>query len=176
MGAAPLKGQPVAGGGYAENTADWRVELEDGRSVFAKQALDDLAAGWLRAEHRVYAAVSASFMPELVAWRDGGRLPPHRQDLPRGAWLSAMTALVVAAALAATPSFVFGRAGGNVVPLRATIDPSGRVVVNGQPGRHPDIATLYVKVGRARLVTEHGACNRRFNRVYVALAKAVGEP
>ena len=40
----------------------------------------------------------------------------------------------------------------------------------------PDIATLYVKVGRARTVFEHGSCNRRFDRVYAALAKAVGEP
>ena len=118
-----------------------------------------------------------------------------------------MTALVVAAAVAVAPSFVFGRAGGNVVPLRAQIYPGGRVVVNGQPGRHltrarvtalrryaaaqrfgqlprriecpgvlPDIATLYVKVGAARAVTEHGSCNRRFDRVYAALAKAVGEP
>jgi hypothetical protein len=45
-----------------------------------------------------------------------------------------MTALVVAAALPA-PSFVFGRVGGNVVPLRTQIYPSGRVVVNGRPGR-----------------------------------------
>jgi hypothetical protein len=118
-----------------------------------------------------------------------------------------MTALVVAAVVAASPSFVFGRTGGNVVPMRAVIYPGGRVVVNDQPGRHltrakvtalrryaaaqgfaqiprhiecpgtlPDIATLYVKVGRARTVSEHGACNRRFNRVYAALAKAVGEP
>ena len=47
-----------------------------------------------------------------------------------------MTALVVAAAVAVAPSFVFGRVGGNVVPLHAQIYPSGRVVVNGQPGRH----------------------------------------
>jgi hypothetical protein len=118
-----------------------------------------------------------------------------------------MTALVVAAVVAATPSFVFGREGGNVVPLRAVIYPGGRVVVNGQPGRHltrakvtalrryaaaqrlsklprriecpgvlPDIATLYVKVGRARTDSEHGSCSRRFDRVYAALAKAVGEP
>jgi hypothetical protein len=118
-----------------------------------------------------------------------------------------MTALVVAAALAASPSFVFGREGGNVVPLRAAIYPGGRVVVNGRPGRRltrakvtalrrfaaaqgfaqlprriecagalPDVATLYVKVGRARTAFEHGSCNRRFDRVYAALAKAVGEP
>ena len=118
-----------------------------------------------------------------------------------------MTALVVAAVVAATPSFVFGREGGNVVPMRAVIYPSGRVVVDGQPGRHltrarvtalrryaaaqgfaqiprhiecpgvlPDVATLYVKVGRARTAFEHGSCNRRFDRVYAALAKAVPEP
>ena len=118
-----------------------------------------------------------------------------------------MTALVVAAVVAATPSFVFGREGGNVVPMRAVIYPGGRVVVNGQPGRRltrakvialrryaaaqgfaklprriecpgvlPDVATLYVKVGRARTAFEHGSCNRRFDRVYSALAKAVGEP
>jgi hypothetical protein len=31
----------VAAGGYAQNTADWRVELDGGRRVFVKQALDD---------------------------------------------------------------------------------------------------------------------------------------
>ena len=121
-----------------------------------------------------------------------------------------MTAVVLAAVLAASPSFVFGREGGNVVPMRAAIYPGGRVVVNGQPGRHltrakvtalrryaaaqgfaqiprriecpgvlPDVATLYVRVrsgSRVRTVTEHGGCNKRFNRVYAALAKAVGEP
>jgi hypothetical protein len=118
-----------------------------------------------------------------------------------------MTAFVAAAVLAVAPSFVFGREGGNVVPLRAQIYPGGRVVVNGQPGRRltrakvtalrryaaaqgfakvprriecpgvlPDIATLYVKVGAARTAFMHGSCNRRFDRVYAALAKAVGEP
>jgi hypothetical protein len=117
-----------------------------------------------------------------------------------------MTALVVAAVVAASPSFVFGREGGNVVPMRAAIYPGGRVVMNGQPGRRltrakvtslrryaaaqgfsmiprriecpgvlPDVATLYVKVGAARTAFEHGSCNRRFDRVYAALAKAVGD-
>jgi hypothetical protein len=86
VGAAPLKGEPVAGGGYAENTADWRVELEDGRRVFVKEALDDLAARWLRAEHRVYAAVSAPFMPELVGWSDGERPLLVLEDLADAHW------------------------------------------------------------------------------------------
>jgi hypothetical protein len=118
-----------------------------------------------------------------------------------------VTALVLAVVVGATPSFVFGREGGNVVPLRAQIYASGRVVVNGRPGRRltrakvtalrryaaaqgfakiprriecpgtlPDVATLYVKVGAARTAFEHGSCNRRFERVYAVLAKAVGEP
>ena len=86
MGAAPLRWQSVAGGGYAENTADWRVELEDGRRVFVKYALDDLAAGWLRKEHRVYAAVSAAFMPELVGWHDGDRSLLVLEDLGDAHW------------------------------------------------------------------------------------------
>ena len=86
VGAAPLKGQPVVGGGYAENTADWRVELDDGRSVFVKQALDALAAGWLRAEHRVYAAVSAPFMPKLEGWQDGDRPLLVLEDLGDAHW------------------------------------------------------------------------------------------
>lgn len=90
MGAAPLEGQPVAGGGYAENTADWRVELDDGLSVFVKQALDDLAAGRLRDEHRVYAGVSAPFMPTLVAWSDGARPAPR----PGGSRRRALAAAV----------------------------------------------------------------------------------
>jgi hypothetical protein len=31
----------AAAGGYAQNTADWRVALDGGRRVFVKQALDD---------------------------------------------------------------------------------------------------------------------------------------
>ena len=40
----------------------------------------------------------------------------------------------------------------------------------------PDFATLYVTVrsgDRVRTVTQRGSCNKRFIRVYVALADAV---
>jgi hypothetical protein len=46
-----------------------------------------------------------------------------------------MTPIVAAVAVAVAPSFVFGREGGNIVPLRAQIYPGGRVVVDGRPGR-----------------------------------------
>jgi hypothetical protein len=86
-GSVPLRWQLLGTpGGYAENTAKWRVELDDGRRVFAKHALDDLAAGWLRDEHRVYAAVSAPFLPQLVAWRDGERPLLVLEDLGEAHW------------------------------------------------------------------------------------------
>jgi hypothetical protein len=71
-GAAPSRWESVRGGGYGTNTAKWSVELDDGRRVFVKLALDDLAAGWLRDESRVYRSISASFLPQLVAWHDVG--------------------------------------------------------------------------------------------------------
>jgi hypothetical protein len=69
-GAMPVGTSEIRGGGYASNTVRWRVELESGRSVFVKLALDDLAAGWLRDEHRLYSALEAPFLPELVGWHD----------------------------------------------------------------------------------------------------------
>lgn len=60
----------MRGGGYATNTSKWSVDLDDGRRVFVKLALDEVAAGWLRSEARVYGAVSTSFVPALVAWHD----------------------------------------------------------------------------------------------------------
>jgi hypothetical protein len=85
--AAPVRWHvAAAAGGYAENTGKWHVELQNRRRVFAKQALDDLAAGWLRAEHRVYAAVSAPFLPELVGWRDGERPLLVLEDLGDAHW------------------------------------------------------------------------------------------
>jgi aminoglycoside phosphotransferase (APT) family kinase protein len=91
----------VAGGGYAENTADWRVGLADGRGVFVKYALDDLAAGWLRKEHHVYAALSAPFMPRLVGWHDGERPLLVLEDLGDAHWPPPWRDGDVAAVLAA---------------------------------------------------------------------------
>ncbi len=69
-GAAPVRWEPVASRGYGRNKSHWRVELADGRRVFAKVALDDDAVSWLRDEFRVYSSVTGSFMPELVGWYD----------------------------------------------------------------------------------------------------------
>jgi Phosphotransferase enzyme family len=44
--------------------------MADGRSAFVKGAVDKDTAAWLRAEHKIYASVGGSFLPELVAWID----------------------------------------------------------------------------------------------------------
>src|SRR5438445_11247964 len=64
----------------------WVIELEDGRSVFIKAATNDLTAGWLRNEHRIYEALQATFMPGLIGWRDDERPILVLEDLSAGVW------------------------------------------------------------------------------------------
>ncbi|HEX6701659.1 MAG TPA: phosphotransferase [Gaiellaceae bacterium] len=85
-GSAPVRWSDVVGGGYASNTARWRVELADGRAVFVKLALDETAAEWLRDEHRLYSALEAPFLPELVGWADGAETFLVLEDLSDAHW------------------------------------------------------------------------------------------
>jgi hypothetical protein len=85
-GAEPVRWKSVVGGGYARNFARWSVELADARRVFVKLALDDLAAGWLRDEHRVYSAVEAPFLPGLAGWVDADRTLLVVEDLAGARW------------------------------------------------------------------------------------------
>jgi Phosphotransferase enzyme family len=85
-GAAPVGRERVESGGYGTNAEHWRVELAGGRRAFVKIALDETAADWLRAEHRVYAAVEAPFLPELVGWHDAGTTLLAIDDLSDAHW------------------------------------------------------------------------------------------
>ena len=76
---AELLGSPVvdrrpATGGYTP-AERWVVELADGRSAFAKTAVNDLTALWLRNEYRMYSELRAPFMAELLGWADEDGLP-----------------------------------------------------------------------------------------------------
>jgi Phosphotransferase enzyme family len=71
LGARPL--QRIFGGGYTL-MEHWLVEL-DGRRAFAKVAVDEPTAGFLRDENRVYSAIVAPFLPRLVRWDDDGERP-----------------------------------------------------------------------------------------------------
>jgi hypothetical protein len=53
----------------------WLVELDDGRTAFAKAAVNEMTAGWLRSEHRIYATLDDDFLPALLGWDDDGGLP-----------------------------------------------------------------------------------------------------
>ena len=56
--------------GYS-NASHWTARLADGRSVFVKQAVDQLTAGWLRREFHVYQRLHVPWVPELLGWHDG---------------------------------------------------------------------------------------------------------
>ena len=85
LGRQPVRVTPVAGG----YTQARRVvaELADGSRAFVKVAVDELTAGWLRAEHRVYSSVRASFLPDLLGWDDDGERPALAlEDLSGAHW------------------------------------------------------------------------------------------
>jgi hypothetical protein len=64
----------------------WVIELDDGRSVFVKAATNELTAGWLRNEYRLYQALRALFMPRLHTWRDSELPILVLEDLSAATW------------------------------------------------------------------------------------------
>ena len=72
LGVRPLRRS--TGGGYTLMER-WLVELPDGQRAFAKVAVDEPTAGFLRDEHRVYSQVEETFLPRLLAWKDDGEQP-----------------------------------------------------------------------------------------------------
>lgn len=76
----------AATGGYTP-AERWVLRLDDGRSVFVKAAVNDLTAGWLRKEVRLYRELRAPFMPELIGWADeDGRPMLILEDLSACTW------------------------------------------------------------------------------------------
>ena len=71
LGAQPVR--RIFGGGYTL-MEHWLVEL-DGMRAFAKVAVDEPTAGFLRDEQRIYSSVEGSFIPRLVRWDDDGVRP-----------------------------------------------------------------------------------------------------
>jgi hypothetical protein len=85
--AAPARWEPVITGGHTP-AKRWVVTLNDGRTVFAKVAADELTASWLRDEHLVYSVLRGSpFMPGYVGWYDDGSRPVMAlEDMSGAAW------------------------------------------------------------------------------------------
>ncbi len=107
LGSRPVARRRVKGG-YTP-AERWVLELDDGRSVFVKVAVNDLTAGWLRDEWRMYAELETPFMAALLAWADGDRPILILEDLSAATWPPPWTDERVAAVLrtlrevAATP-------------------------------------------------------------------------
>ena len=74
VGARVVGLERVEGGGYTL-AGRRRAFLDDGRTVFVKSAVDDLSAGWLRTEIRVYTALRGGFLPVFHGWAEHDGLP-----------------------------------------------------------------------------------------------------
>jgi Phosphotransferase enzyme family len=85
--AAPAAWGPVTTGGHTP-ARRWIVTLDDGRTVFAKVATDELTASWLRDEHLTYSLLrGAPFMPGYVGFYDDGTHPVLvLEDLSAATW------------------------------------------------------------------------------------------
>ena len=71
--AATLGTMPVAwrrvSGGYTQ-AERWIATLEGGPSAFVKAGLTQETASWLRDEYRIYGAVHAPFLADVLGWHD----------------------------------------------------------------------------------------------------------
>jgi hypothetical protein len=100
--AVPVRWAVVASGGYGRVNLHWRVELDDGRTVFVKQALTDEADIWLRKEREIYEEVRGSFMPQFLgAVEADGRTLLVLEDLSEAEWPPPWTDQRIASVLAA---------------------------------------------------------------------------
>jgi aminoglycoside phosphotransferase (APT) family kinase protein len=85
LGRRPVSFRPASGGYTVAHR--FVVRFEDGTTAFVKAASDDATAEFLRAEHVVYSAVRAPFLPRLLAFEDDGRRPFLAiEDLSHARW------------------------------------------------------------------------------------------
>ena len=63
------------------------ISFEDGSSIFAKIGTTADTSGWLRKEHRLYEALSGSFMPNYLGWNNDSKHPILLlEDLSKACW------------------------------------------------------------------------------------------
>ncbi|HEY1710014.1 MAG TPA: hypothetical protein VGG10_17215 [Rhizomicrobium sp.] len=93
--AAQMRARPVAWrrveGGYTA-AERWVLQLDDGRSLFAKLATNDNTVRWIRAEHFVYERIAGDFLPRLLGFDDGDYPLLLLEDLSGGSWYHEWTA------------------------------------------------------------------------------------
>lgn len=86
LASAPVvEWRPIVGG-YSSNRR-WLVTLNEGQSLFAKEAVNDDTRRWLDLERRMYEAVTADFMPRYFGWDTSGAYPVlFIEDLSEAEW------------------------------------------------------------------------------------------
>jgi hypothetical protein len=73
-------------GGYSTNKR-WLVTLDNGKTLFAKESVDEDTRRWLELERRMYESVTGNFMPEYLGWDDAGEYPVlFTEDLSTAEW------------------------------------------------------------------------------------------
>lgn len=72
-------------GGYS-SAGRYRVKFDDSSSAFVKWGTDELTAGWLRDEYRIYSTLRADFIPALIEWEDAEHPILILEDLAGGHW------------------------------------------------------------------------------------------
>jgi hypothetical protein len=87
IGRPVVRVTPFTGRGYTP-ARRMIVELSDGTTVFAKQAVNVPTAKWLRTEHAHYRQLRGSFLPALLGWDDDGTDEPILvlEDLSHAEW------------------------------------------------------------------------------------------
>ena len=115
LDAAASSWVPVASRGYALGDR-WLIRFDDGTTAFAKRAIGEATAAWLRQEHDLYAALGASFMPRLLGWEDGEIPLLVLEDLSEATWPPPWSAAAIESVLhtleevaAAAPPTALGR-------------------------------------------------------------------
>jgi hypothetical protein len=77
--------RPIVGG-YSSNRR-WLVTLDNGQSLFAKEAVNEDTRRWLDLEWRLYEAVTADFMPTYFGWDTTAEFPVlFIDDLSAAEW------------------------------------------------------------------------------------------
>jgi len=132
LGSRSVELEPAPGRGY---THARRViaRAPDGRVVFAKAAVDDLSAEWLRAELRIYEALRAPFLPAFLGSDDDGLPVLVLEDLSDAFWPPPWTAEGVDAVRAALEQVAATQAPPGLGPVPRDLLTEGWRVVAADP-------------------------------------------
>ncbi len=93
------------------------VTLEDGRTAFVKIGVDEATAGWLRAERRIYAALSSPHLPAFLGFDDAEPPILALEDLSGARWTPPWDADDVTAVRTALSALAAARPAVALAPL-----------------------------------------------------------